>query len=149
MRESYLSDMSLIIDKTSVHTIRCGEITLIDGDIIHVRYLKGIKIVLQDIMEVQEVRIKLIEKKHFYTILDGSEGKVTATNEARAWMSINKESAELRIMDVMLVSGIPMRLKVSSYLRMYKPAVPTKIVTSFDKALAFINEDKLKRGQLS
>ena len=104
--------------KCKVHTIRCGEVSLIEEDILHVKYFKGVRLVVQDILDVQGVRLQLIGKKAFYNLMDGSAGNLTASNEARAWMSINKESAQVRIMDIMLVSGWSMKLKVSAYLKL-------------------------------
>jgi hypothetical protein len=57
----------------------------------------------------------------YYPIIDMTAIAVKFSNEARAWVAVNEESSPTRVLDVFMVKSVVTRIKVESYLKMYKP----------------------------
>jgi hypothetical protein len=129
------------------HIFRSGTISLIGSDVLHIVYTKNAKLEVEDILQVRNFRIQEIGEHPFYSILEMSEGIAKASNEAKAWMAVNKESAVNRVMDVFLVSNRVMKLKIKLYMLLYKPKTETYIVNTLEEALAKISESRNKRNR--
>lgn len=126
------------------YIFRSGTISLIERDVMHIIYNKNAKLEVKDILQVMEFRMDKIGEHPFYSILDMSAGLAKASNEAKAWMAVNKESAVNRVMDVFLAPSRVMKLKIKLYMLMYKPKTETRIVSTMAEALEEITLNRNK-----
>ncbi len=122
-----------------------GKVKLLDHDILLIQYEVNRNVVLSDVIALRDLREKLLGNKEYYPIVDLSRGIVSFSDEAKAWISVNKESSQCRIIDIFLVKGFIMKFKVKLYNTLYKPNNPLVIVTSLEKALEFIENDRRQK----
>lgn len=122
-----------------------GKVQLLDQDIFLIQYEVKRNVVLSDVIALRDLREELIGNREYYPIVDLSRGLIRFSDEAKAWTSVNKESAQYRILDIFLVKGFIMKMKVKLYHAFYKPNNPSIIVTSLEKALEFIENDRRQK----
>jgi hypothetical protein len=124
-----------------------GQMKLILRDVLVVNYRKDREITEDDMLDQRYMRKELIGDMSYYPIVDLSDGVVTFSDEAKAWVAVNKKSSSVRICDILLVKGAVMKFKARFYTLMFKPTNRTVIVTSMQEALDFIEQDRKKRNQ--
>lgn len=124
-----------------------GTATFIKLDVMLVKFNVVKKVTLKDVTNIRNLRQDLIGTQPYYSIIDCRDGFINFTSEAKAWVAVNKESAKVRQMDVLLVNNWASKIEAQLYLRMFKPLVKTKITTSVEKALELVNKEKVSRYQ--
>lgn len=128
-----------------VYSFSVGTIRKLSENILLIEYNSGIPITAEHVMESGNLRKTILGNSPYYPIIDMRKGFVNFTKEAKAWVAENVESAQIRIMDVFLVPNWATKFEATLYLKVFKPRVTTKIVTSLDEALSVINEHQSKR----
>ena len=123
-----------------------GVATFLKNDILLVKFTSTKRINLKDVTNIRNLRQELIGTQPYYPIIDCRDGFVNFTAEAKAWVAVNQESANVRIMDVLLVNNWASKLEAQLYQRMFKPKVKTKITTSLEKAIELIEKEKAERS---
>ena len=124
------------------HKFSAGEIEVLAEDILHIKYKAGRKLTVDDITSVRDKRIELLGEVKYYPIADMSAGILKFTEEAKAWVAVNNEGVNARIIDIFLVKNRVMKFKVKVYLTLFKPVNETIVVSSLDEALHVIVEHK-------
>lgn len=119
-----------------------GTAKFLKSDILLIRFNSKKRVTVKDVTGLRNLREELIQKKSYYPIIDCRDGFVNFTSEAKAWVAVNKESADVRIMDIILVNNWASKLEVTLYLRLFKPINETKIASSIRQAFLLIEKDK-------
>jgi hypothetical protein len=84
-------------------------------------------------------RQELIGNQPFYYVLDAADGCKKFSEEAKAWVSVNPESGEVRIADIVLVKSFLSKMEVILYNFFFKPIRKLKAVNSTDAAIEYID----------
>ena len=126
-----------------------GEVSLLAEDVLLIKYDNKTKIGVNDIIRTQELRKELIGDEAFYTLVDMRDGFLKFSKEAKAWAAVNKESSNLRIMDIFIVSNWAMKLEVRLYQKWFKPINPAIVTTSIEEAMILVEQRKSKMTEVS
>lgn len=109
----------------------------IEDGILIFKYSPGIAIDLDIAMRVVADRIALQNERHLPVLCD-SRGVASTDKPSRDYLA---NSGSLLAKAVALLVGENVSMMVSSfYLEISRPAVPTKIFTTQEEALAFLSE---------
>ena len=133
-----------VVELNKAYLFDDGEAKFLQKDILMVRFNSSKRVSVKDVTNIRNLRQSLIGQQPYYPIIDCRKGFVNFTSEAKAWVAVNKESAAVRLMDVLLVNNWAAKIEAQLYLRMFKPKVKTKIVTSLEDALAIIEQEKIQ-----
>lgn len=125
-----------------------GTAKFLKPDVLFVRFNSKKRVTVKDVTGLRDLREELIQKTPYYPIIDCRDGFVNFTSEAKAWVAVNKESADVRIMDIILVNNWASKLEVTLYLRLFKPITTTKIASSIEKAYELIEKDKKSKEKV-
>jgi len=129
---------------TQIVKFKGGEIHVLAPDVLMFRYLLPGKIEVSNFKAGLRARQELIGDQPFYYVLDAAKGTKKFSEEAKAWGSVNPESGEVRLADVVLVKGLPSKIEVFFYNFFFKPLRRLKAVTSTEEALAYIDSIRPK-----
>ena len=122
----------------SLHTFNGGTFTVLRDNVLLYKYTVDFVEVQHD-ESARNKRVEVIGKVPFYNIIDLTNGFITFTKEAKNWAANNQDSAEDRIMDIVIVSSWGTQLEAQIYGKISNPKVETKIVRSLEKALELID----------
>ncbi len=129
------------------HHFSGGKVIKFKNNVLLIQYDKSREITVEDLESLTELRKEILGEKPYYPIIDLTNGVTSFTENAKAWVAVNKESSEVRIMDILLVKSRMMKLKIKMYYSLYKPKIKSKVVSTIDEALEFIvvHEEKKRR----
>lgn len=119
-----------------------GTITRISEDLILAKYNVDRKLTEQDVIDIRDLRKKLIGETPYFFVLDMTDGIVSFSKEAKKWVAENQQSANVRILDIFIVKSWVMKVEVQLYLKIFKPINTTIVVSSIEKAMEYIEEYK-------
>lgn len=113
----------------------------IKDDIIYIIIKADVDMDLDAIKEAVEARIKIQDNKKMLTLVD-NRGIWQITKEANEYSS-SKEVAELSIATAVLSdSSLPKRLMANFFIKFNKLHCPTKLFSSEEKAIEWLNTFK-------
>jgi hypothetical protein len=118
-------------------SIRCADLEF-ENRILHIRFLDGIELELEDVKEIFQVGLQLSDGKPYCALADVRNNPLSSP-EARAF-GADKAYSEFRLADAILVESTMMKLIASVYINFNKPKVPTRMFNSEEKALSWLKE---------
>ncbi len=124
------------------HEFEGGTITVIKDNILLVEYEKNTTITPKLVLELKEMREKLIGNNKFYAIADFRNGLNTISEETKIMVSQDENLYKHRHADVFLVDSFAKKIEVELYLRIHKPKIPTKVFSSLNKALTWVEKQE-------
>lgn len=133
--------------KKESHKFSAGEIFILAPDVLHIVYTEKRKLNVEDVTDIRDKRLELLGDVSYYPIVDMGLGILKFTEEAKAWVAVNKEGIAARNLDIFLVKNLVMKFKVKLYLTLFKPANATRVVSSLQEALKVVEEHKLSARQ--
>lgn len=119
-----------------------GTITIIEDGVLLYKYSSGKSLSAADVIESANLRKEIIGDQPYYPIIDMRDGFVSFSKEAKKWVAENRESANVRIMDVLLVGNWGMKMEARLYLKIFHPVNETNIAMTIDEAFRIIKEHK-------
>jgi hypothetical protein len=125
----------------------CGEVTILESNILIFKFKTKEKISLKDLTQARDFRREIIGEVPYYPIIDGTEGFPSFTSEAKSFAAVNKESSDMRIMDILVVNSWTSKMEARLYKSLFKPRNKTLVVMSLEEALIRINEHKVAQSQ--
>ena len=128
------------------YTFEGGEVTLIEGNILLIKYNTTSLTTIRNIFNLKRLRQTLIGNQPFYTITDATKGRTKFSDEARAFVSEDNQSSKNRHADAILVDSLIKRIEVKLYILINKPKVTTKAFTDLNQAISWINSIKSKKN---
>ncbi len=132
------------MESNKAYEFSAGTLTRISDDVILAKYTVDRKLTEQDIIDIRDLRKKLIGDTPYFFVLDMTDGIVTFSREAKKWVAENQESANVRILDIFIVRSWVMKVEVQLYLKIFKPINTTIVVSSLDKAMESIEVYKMQ-----
>ena len=115
---------------------------MIDSDVLLIKFDPKKKIALKDVTEARDYRKKMIGDIPYYPIIDFTQGLSSFTAEAKSWAAVNKESTDLRIMDILVVNNWTTKIEARLYKSLFKPRTETIIVKSIEEAMELVGKRK-------
>lgn len=125
-----------------------GTAKFLKPDVMFARFNSKKRVTVKDVTGLRSLREELIQKQPYYPIIDCRDGFVSFTSEAKAWIAVNKESADVRILDIILVNNWASKLEATLYLRLFKPINVTKLASSMEQAFEIIEQDKQEKKKV-
>ena len=118
--------------------IDCGDITLREDGIIHMKFKSDYLVEIKDLKDIVEAVGELGNGKKFLNLIEG--GLYTNISvEARKY-SICDENNIYTIADAFLVKSLAQRLMANFYIRFDKPKLPTRFFDSKEEAEEWLKE---------
>lgn len=130
------------LSDNQTYPFQAGTIEIVSEDVLIISYHNDKPLEEEDVIAAKNLRNQLIGNRPYYPIIDMRKGFVTFSKSAKKWAAENRESAGIRIMDVLLVANWGMKIEAQLYQRLFKPINPTKIVLSFEEAMATIEKHR-------
>lgn len=135
---------------TEFKTSKCI-IKLISPTIVENKIIDGCDINLIDLTEIRNINLKLTNGKPYVVLLDAGE-YTSITTEAREISATENFSKNL-IAKAFVISSIPQRIVGNFYIKVNKPFASTKLFTSKEKAIEWLNDElknhsTIKKGNL-
>lgn len=116
--------------------ITAAKISLEKDGILRIKMKDGADIELDDVKEIIETHLKLSKGKKVPVLTDARKVKAIS-REAR--QSSAEESSKISLANAVLVNSPLSRTLGRLYLGINKPSYPTKLFTSEDKAIKWLN----------
>lgn len=91
---------------------------------------------LEGFRDLLSTAIELAERKPYYCIVDLRKLNYAAPETRSCYAE--KFFLEYRIADALVVNSLPLRLLANFYIRVNKPAIPTRMFNDVDKAKEWI-----------
>lgn len=126
--------------KKFTHKFSAGTITVLQEDVVLVKYNPTQKITRKDLQELQDSIKTLIGENHFYAIFDYTEGMPIYTGEAKSFAAISKESNEYRNMGILIAYNWRTRLEIMLYKKLYRPKKKIVVVDNMQEATALVKK---------
>ena len=108
----------------------------VDEGIIHYRILPEAEVTIEDTKEYVAIHSKLVGDKKIPNLTDLRNLK-SVTREARAYLS-GKEAAALTFACALIIGSPVSRVIGNFFLGLNKPAYPTRLFTSEEKAIEWV-----------
>lgn len=124
------------------HTFDGGFVTVLADDILQIEYTNEEPLGAEHIIATRDLRKKVLGEIPYYAIIDMRKGFISFTKEAKQWAAENEESSKIRLLDILLVNNFGLKMEATLYLKLFKPKVPTKVVTSIEAAYKEIEKHK-------
>ncbi len=96
------------------------------------------EIELTDCIENYEATKKITQGDKFLSLVDGRDIQTSVSKEARAYTANVKRDGK-HIAEALLVNSTAQKLVGNFYINVNKPQIPTKIFSSEEKALEWLN----------
>lgn len=106
-----------------------------DG-IMHIHIKVDLDFDMENSLEILDAKIEVSEGEKHPILYTGSKF-VIPTNEVREYLASEKRNA-LTIAEAFLVKSLPQRLISNFYIKINKPARPTKMFTNKEKAMEWL-----------
>jgi hypothetical protein len=120
-----------------VRTTSVSTLWLDDDDILHVEYLPGATLTVEDAREQLKAAIDLAGDRPLRVLTDMRGEVRTGDRAVRAELSGPESAARTRAL-AMLVDSAAARALVNFYMAVTRPPFPTRMFTSQDEALAWL-----------
>jgi len=117
-----------------------GTLTVLADNIVLVKYSEIKEVSLENILDLKRVREDILGSRNYHTITDVTSGLLNMSKEAKNYIAKNTHSASNRLSDSIIVKGITKKIEVSTYIKIFKPLVKTKVFLSVEKAKNWIKE---------
>lgn len=118
-----------------------NRLEIIDG-ILHATYLGGV-IDIDVAKEIVRQRLEYIEGVAYPTLVMDS-GVISMTKEARDYFSDKDGGSQGVVAGVLLLKSVYSEFLGNFFLRVAKPAIPTRVFTDKEKALEWLQQFKPK-----
>ena len=125
------------IVETEVATLR-----KINEFILLVELQDGCEVTRENAIELRDKAISLFNGGKFFSIIDGTKGYATLTNETLAYSAKDEKLAEHRMAQAILVDTLSLSMIANFYLKFKKPLRPVKIFDKKHKAMAWLESKK-------
>jgi len=103
---------------------------------------EGSDITDDTVMELRDKAISLFNGGKFFSIIDGTKGYATLTNEALAKSANDVKLAEHRMAQAIVVDTLSLSMIANFYLKFKKPLRPVKIFDKRHKASRWLESKK-------
>ena len=107
-----------------------------------VELYEGSDITDDTVMELRDKAISLFNGGKFFSIIDGTKGYATLTNEALAKSANDVKLAEHRMAQAIVVDTLSLSMIANFYLKFKKPLRPVKIFDKRHKAYKWLESKK-------
>ena len=107
-----------------------------------VELYEGSEITVDTVIELRDKAISLFNGGKFFSIIDGTKGYATLTNEAMAHSAHDEKLAEHRIAQAIVVNTLSLSMIANFYLKFKKPLRPVKIFDTMQKATRWLESKK-------
>jgi len=107
-----------------------------------VELYEGSDITNDTVIELRDKAISLFNGGKFFSIIDGTKGYATLTNEALALSANDEKLAEHRIVQAIVVNTLSLSMIANFYLKFKKPLRPVKIFDKMHKATKWLESKK-------
>lgn len=115
------------------------EIGPLFNSVIHIKVLPGAEIELDDAKEIRKEVLGVANGNKYAIFLDGTE-TFEITSEARKLIS-EIDNASQRIAIAFYIKSLANKLAGNFFINVNKPFTPTKIFSTKESALAWLNEE--------
>ena len=102
----------------------------------------GSDITADIVIELRDKAISLFNGGKFFSIIDGTKGYATLTNEALAYSAKDEKLAEHRLAQAIVVDTLSLSMIANFYLKFKKPLRPVKIFDKMHKAHRWLESKK-------
>lgn len=123
-----------------------GELHQFSDKVLMFRYQVEKEILVTHLKAGLKARKSIIGNQPFYYILDSVQGSKKFSEEAKAWVSVNPESSEVRLADFVLINSWKSNFEVLLYNYLFKPIRKLKTVKTVQEALNIVAELEAKRS---
>lgn len=120
---------------------------ILEDGIIENTILEGQNIEVKDVLKIKERNLQLANEKP-YALLIISENYSTISKEAME-LSASSSFKQITVAKALLVSSLPHRLICNFYIRVNKPAIPTKIFKDTNEAMNWLRMMLLKNSSVN
>ena len=109
----------------------------IKDDILYIVFHQDADVDIDDMLESKKARLKLQKEKAMKVLVD-VRAMYQISKEARE-LSAKQENSELSVAMAILSESISSKLFANFFIKFNKPTTPTKMFTSKEKALKWLN----------
>lgn len=122
--------------KKSVHSLIAPGIIRINGK-------EGAHIELSDALDMREANLRLSGNKPFCTLMNGDDHYHTYSPEAKELLA-SEEYCKIRRAAAFVISKLPAKMLVTFFLKINKPASPSKVFSNEKEAIEWLKTIILK-----
>lgn len=133
-----------MIEQIDKITTKCATLSLIDKDVILIKINEGAEVDVEESKEMLNASWQLMNNNKYYVIID-ARVNITATKEAREWGSTD-EPHKLLLAQAFVVNSTANKLVGNFIIQFHKPKVKTKLFSTVESALKWINELKISQN---
>jgi hypothetical protein len=137
------------LELNTTYSFSAGSITVLEPDVLLVKYQSKKRITVQEMKDSSALREELIGNTRYYPVIDCTDGIVNFSPEAKSWIAANKESLDVRIMDILIISNWALRMEVKLYIKFFEPKNETRVVHDLAEALELVNLHKKQESEKS
>ena len=119
-----------------------ADLIKINAFILVVKFYDGCEVTRENAVEIRDMAISLFNGGKFFSIIDGTKGYATLTNEALAYSAKDEKLAEHRLAQAIVVDTLSLSMIANFYLKFKKPLRPVKIFDKMHKAHRWLESKK-------
>lgn len=117
----------------------------LENDILYVKMKEGINLDQPEMEALLKQAIELAKPDNYYAIID-TTAQYDSTVEARNFYA-ESDYSKYRYADAFIVNSLPMRLLVNFFIVFNKPKIPSRMFTTKEEALKWINSLKKEKDK--
>ncbi len=110
--------------------------------IVIVEFRADCNITRQNAAEVGKKAISLFNGGKFFSIIDGTKGLATLTNETLTYSATDKTLNKHRMAQAIIVDNIPLSMIANFYLKFKNPKRPVKVFDKIHKAYRWLESQQ-------
>jgi hypothetical protein len=119
-----------------------ADLTKVNEYTVLVELYEGIDITVDTVIELRDKAISLFNGGKFFSIIDGTQGYATLTNDALTQSANDVKLAEHRMAQAIVVDTLSLSMIANFYLKFKKPLRPVKIFDKMHKATRWLESQK-------
>ena len=119
-----------------------ADLTKVNEYTVLVELYEGIDITVDTVIELRDKAISLFNGGKFFSIIDGTQGYATLTNDALTQSANDVKLAEHRMAQAIVVDTLSLSMIANFYLKFKKPLRPVKIFDKMHKATKWLESKK-------
>ena len=127
---------------TDIVETECAILRKVNEFIVIVEFKADCVITRENAVEAGEKAISLFNGGKFFSIIDGTKGLATLTNETLAYSATDETLVKHRMAQAIIVDKLSLSLIANFYLKFKKPLRPVKIFDKMHKAHRWLESKK-------
>ena len=130
------------LDSKESRELDCATITKMDDGILHIQFIEGFDLHLDDAVEVRNASIELVNGGKYLTLIDARNIGGSLGKRAGEYFAKDKTLAAHRMAQAIVVNTLALKLLTRFYLRLNKPSRDAKIFSETTEALDWLETKK-------